>query len=33
MLGAPSPDGLELMMDVNHDGSLDRYGFDVNLGF
>jgi hypothetical protein len=29
----PSPDGLELMLDVNHDGSLDRYGFDVNLGF
>jgi len=29
----PSPDGLELMMDLNHDGSLDRFGFDVNAGF
>ena len=28
----PSPNGLNLMMDINQDGSLDRYGFDVNAG-
>lgn len=32
-LDAPMLDGLDLLVDVNFDGSIDRYGMDVVIGF